>query len=191
MALNLFDFKKLINPIKRKIFLLIGRAILTTVTNSGKTQLIQVKGLKDETISDVERMQPYGFDTYPKKDMEAIILFPNGNRGLGLGIMVSDRDNRPTDLAEGDVRMWDVNGNKITFKSDQIKVEGDKLNIFSANKSYVLGEDLNTFLTTFVTWANTHTHLYAPGPGALVPTAAGLPAATNPSGILSTKIKGE
>lgn len=191
MAFTLFDFKRLITPIKRKIFLLIGRAILTTVTNGGKTQLIQVTGLKDETISDIERMQPYGLDSYPAANMEAVILFQNGDRSHGIGIMVSDRENRPTDLVEGDVRLWDTRDNKITLKTDQIKVEGELLNMFAADKSYVLGEDLNTFLTNFVTWANTHTHSYLPGPGGATPTAVAIPIATNPSGLLSTKIKGE
>jgi phage gp45-like len=76
-------FNKLIQPLKRKVFLLIGRAILTAVNNSEKFMKVQVTALKDETITDIERVQEYGFETYPKKDAEAFIVFPNGNRDQG------------------------------------------------------------------------------------------------------------
>jgi len=55
--MNLNDFKRLINPLKNKIFLLLGRGILTVINNSELTQKIQIIALNEETISDMERFQ--------------------------------------------------------------------------------------------------------------------------------------
>ena len=58
--MTLFDFNKLLIPIKRKLYLLAGRAILTAIDNTTKTATIQVTGLKDETITGIEYLSPYG-----------------------------------------------------------------------------------------------------------------------------------
>ena len=57
--MNLLDWKRLIRPITNKIFLLLGRAVLRAVENSGATQKIQIVALASETISDIERFQEY------------------------------------------------------------------------------------------------------------------------------------
>jgi len=129
------DFTRLTDVIKRKIFLLLGRALLTAVNNDEKTQKIQVTLLKDETISDIERFQEYGFETYPKKgSAEAVIGFLNGNRDHGIVLCVHDREYRPDDLAEGDSRHYDYRGNKITCQGSGIEIEcknGNKAHLTS------------------------------------------------------------
>jgi phage baseplate assembly protein V len=168
------EFSKFIDPIKRKVYLMIGRAILTAVKNTGKTQMIQVTGLKDETISDIERMQEYGFETYPKTDSEATINFINGNRDQGLIICVSDRRYRPTDLSEGEVRVYDYLGSKITLKKTGIiEMSG---NAGTALEKIVLGETLKT-------WLEAHTHATPVGPSGPPTQAATLPT------ILSAGVK--
>lgn len=117
---------RIIEAVKRKIFLLIGRAVLTAVTNSGKVQRIQVSALKEEIISDVERMQPYGFESYPiaGSAMEVTLLCPNGNRDQAIAICITDRENRPVTLAEGDVMVWNRAGDKVWLKNDgTIRIE--------------------------------------------------------------------
>ena len=108
----------LLDGIKARIFRLIGRAKLTTVSNSKKTQLVQVKALKDETITDIERFQEYGFETYPKADAETLTLFPGGNRDQGSVVCIMDTRYRPTDLKEGEVQIYDWNESLIYLKSD-------------------------------------------------------------------------
>jgi phage baseplate assembly protein V len=116
---------ELIEKLKNKLFLLVGRAVLSAVDNSKKTQRVQVKGLKKETISDISRIQPYGFETYPEEsdDAEVVLLFPNGNRDNGIAIIVGNRELRPTDLSKNDVRVWDKHGNAIKLSSDGIVLE--------------------------------------------------------------------
>lgn len=121
--MNLPDFKRLISPLQRKIFLLLGRGILKLIVNSEMTQKVQITALDGETISNMERFQEYGFETYPKTDSETLTVFLNGNRDHGITICVHDRRYRPTDLTEVDVRVYDWRGNKITLKSTGIHLQ--------------------------------------------------------------------
>ena len=114
---------RVIAAIRRKIFLLIGRALLTTIDNSGKVQRVQVTGLKDETISDVERVQNYGLESFPKTDMEVTMLFLNGNRDQGIAVGVMDRANRPTGMSTGDVMLWNTDSMKVWLKKDGVYIE--------------------------------------------------------------------
>ncbi len=205
--MQLKDFNRLINFVKKKIYLLIGRAILTAVNNDEKTQKVQVTALKDETISDIERMQEYGFETYPKTGTaEAVVLFQNGNRDQGLVVCVHDKDKRPTDLTEGNVRMYDWNNNKITLtndgitiedknsnkiemKSGEINITGTKINLLNASEAFINGTTFDAWMTaTLKTTFDAHVH-----GGILAGGAVTLTTATPlilPTGHLSATIKG-
>lgn len=122
--MTLKDFKRLIQPIKNKIFLLVGRAILKAINNSEGTQKIQVVALNGETITDIERFQEYGFETYPKTNAEVLCLFFNGNRDHGFAICAHDRRYRPTGLVEGEVVVYtdedSFSDHRIHFKRNRI-----------------------------------------------------------------------
>lgn len=104
--MNLPDFKRLIRPIANKIFLLLGRAVLKAIDNSPNTQNIQVIALADETISEIERFQEYGFETYPFAEAEVFVGFLNGNRDHGIALVIHDSRYRPTNLSEGEVTLY-------------------------------------------------------------------------------------
>lgn len=162
------DLGRAFTQLRAKLFSLVGRTVLSTVTNGGKTQLVQVKALAGEDISDVERMQEYGLETYPEAGAEAIALFLNGNRDQGLVLCVHDRRHRPTTLSPGEVMLYtkesdhcvylkvgrgvEVRGSAITIKGDTIVVEGSsvKVGAASGHKAAVL----ETLITAF----NSHTH---------------------------------
>ena len=129
--MNINDVKKILMPIKQKIFLLIGRAILQAIDVTKKTTTIQVTGLANETISDVEKIDEFGFSSNPPidGDSEVVIVFVNGNRDQGLALKVHHKSTKPTDLSEGDTRIYDNFGNQITLTSDGIEIQtGDALN---------------------------------------------------------------
>jgi len=143
------DFKRLIAPIQRKIFLLLGRALLTAVNNSEGTQKIQITVLNNETITDVERMQEYGFETYPFTGAEVMTLFLNGNRDHGIAVCVHDRRYRPKDLVEGEVCMYtdedqETDGHRVHLKRGQIvEVDGKQL-IVNSGTSVTVNAPLAT-----------------------------------------------
>jgi hypothetical protein len=78
------------------------------------------------------------------------------------------------------------------IKYDEVQKELDILiNIIKlqgGTEAFVLGNQLNTFLTNLVTWLNAHVHTSA-APGN--PTTAPTVPTTNPAGILSTTITGK
>ncbi len=115
--------KQLIDKIKKKLFLIIGRGILALVESaSEKTMKIQIDGLDGETITDVERLQEYGFESYPETG-EVIILAPGGNRDHAICIKVHDRENRPKNLISKDVRVYSNHGNEIRFEALGITIK--------------------------------------------------------------------
>lgn len=96
------DLIKALASIKRRILLLIGRAIVSAVDDSEGTQRLKLKLLADELAEGVERFQDYGFTSYPLSDCEALPVFLGGNRDHGIVLCVNDRRYRPTDLSEGE-----------------------------------------------------------------------------------------
>lgn len=97
------DVGRILAPIKRKLFLLVGRSILAAINDSEKTQKLQLKLLADEIATDVERFENYGLSSYPWEDAEALATFINGNRDHGIVIVVHDRRYRPDYLTQGEV----------------------------------------------------------------------------------------
>jgi phage baseplate assembly protein V len=140
--------------ISNKIYSMIGRAILTAVSNSGKVQRIQIKGVYDETLTDIDRIQEYGLETYPEvsKDTEVIIVCPDGNREQAIAITIGTRAGRPTDLNEGEVKLYSKFGNKILLDKD------GKIMMNGTGKKFVTHSELNTALQNFMTALNLHTH---------------------------------
>lgn len=129
------DFNRLLRPLKAKVYRIIGKAIVKAIDNSNSAQKLQITVLKNETVTDIERVQEYGLDTYPKADSQAIILSLNGNRENGVVINVSDRRYRLTNLSEGEVAIYtyeDANagGHRIHLKSGQeIEINCDTLDV--------------------------------------------------------------
>ncbi len=115
------DLQRALNKIKTRIFLLIGRAILTAIDNTGQTQRMQMTALKGETLDGVERFQEYGFEGFPIADgkTENIVLFLNGNRDYGIVIKSFNKSHRPIDLVSGEVCMYDHNNVRVTLKKDK------------------------------------------------------------------------
>jgi len=151
--LGIKDFKRLIKPIQKKIFMMVGRAILLAVNNSGKYQLIKISATAGEILDKVERMQEYGLDSYPavSSSSEVLCLAPNGNRDAMIAIKVQDREKRPTDLVEGEVALYtnedsggshrihlkagqaiDINGVTITINGTNVTIDGNTVEILGA-----------------------------------------------------------
>ena len=124
----------IINKLRNKIYLLIGRAILKAVSNTASIQKLKVTGLYNETISGVDRIQEYGLETYPKVGTaEVVILFPNGNRDGGVVIKVGDKTYRPSGQLEGDVYLYDYRGTEIKIDSIGITLKSGDASAWKPN----------------------------------------------------------
>lgn len=118
---------RLLAPLYNKLFLMLGRAVLKAVNNSDLTQKVQVVALKDETLTDVEHFQNYGFEHFPEAGAEVYLCFLNGNRDQGQALLVHDRRYRPSDLSEGDVCVYSktdaTTGHRIHLKASTAAIE--------------------------------------------------------------------
>jgi len=140
---------KMLIPIKRKILLLIGRAVVTYVDSSQGTQRVQLSCLQGETLSDSEHFEPYGLTAYPETDSQAIALFPNGNRDNCYVICVHDRRYRIKTLSEGEVALYSKFSNVITMKADgTIEIKGSGGTV-----------EFAPLVSKIVSWINGHKHL--------------------------------
>lgn len=155
--------QRLLEPIKRKFYLIIGRGIINLTDDSGSgNQRVQVSLYADEVRDKMERLQEYGFASRPKAGSEAVLLFPGGTREIGFIIATDDRRYRLKPLEEGEVALYTDEGDKIHIK------RGGQIEITAASKVVVkspaieLGEGaLEKALNgeAFQTFFNSHTHL--------------------------------
>ena len=162
----------LFNTLFTKLFLLISRGRLIQIDNDDtQVQKIQISNLADETISDIERYQEYGFENYPPiPNSEAVTLFISGNRNSnkGLNIVINNRKLRPIDLQSGEVCTYSIdsengNTNRITIRPGQgeatdeieletkdgnnIKINSQGINITDKNDNIILMNSSGTKLT--------------------------------------------
>lgn len=109
-------------PLQRRVMLMVARAIVRTVGDGDKMQVMQLALLRDELRDRVERFQEYGFTSHPHPGAEAVAVFVGGDRGHGLVVAVDDRRYRLTGLAQGEVALYDDLGNVVALRRDKIEV---------------------------------------------------------------------
>jgi phage baseplate assembly protein V len=113
---------KTVAPLKRRVYLMISRAVVALVHDARKLQEVQITGFAGETIDGAERVQQYGFTSVPHAGAEAILLSIGGNRSHPVVIAVDDRRYRLTALEGGEVALYDDQDQKIHIKRDGIEI---------------------------------------------------------------------
>lgn len=120
---NLLDaLERWIAPLKRRVYSMVGKAILSAIDDSGNLQVSEFKYLSGEVIDGVERVQEFGFTSHPPRGSEAIVSFIGGNQQHGVIIATDSSMYRIKNLPEGAVALYNSNG-------DYIKLEADKMTI--------------------------------------------------------------
>jgi len=152
---------KLIAPLKRKVSLMVGRAVLKAVDDSKKVQTVKAALLSDEVSEDVERYQEYGFSSVPFAESEAVVVFVGGNRAHGIVVATDDRARRPKNLTEGDVVLYTDKGVrlKLDTTADEVLLGSSPAN-FVALANLVLTElqAVQTDQTTLAALLVSHAH---------------------------------
>lgn len=110
--------EKLMEDLRNRVRLMIGRAILLAVNDATAAQQVQAQLLADEVLDDMERIQQYGFTSVPLPGAEAVVVFAGGNRDHGLVIATEHREHRLTGLDPGEVAIYTKNGDKVLIKAD-------------------------------------------------------------------------
>ena len=91
----------------RRLQLLAAQGVATLV--GAKT--VQVRVLDEEVLT-VQRVEPYGLSYRPKPGAQAYLVFPAGDRAMGMALVVGDKRYQ-MELAEGEVALHDDEGNFV------------------------------------------------------------------------------
>ena len=113
---------RLANALRRRISLLIGRAVIRAVKADGGRVLLTLDMLNDETSGAVELAEPWGFTSIPLEGAEAVTLAVMGERGNKVAISLGDRRHRPKDGVPGESILFDDQGQRIAVRRDGIEI---------------------------------------------------------------------
>jgi phage baseplate assembly protein V len=140
-----------------RVRLSIGRVVLDLVNDAAKLQALQVTVRADEVRANAEHFQHYGFTSVPLPGAEGIGLAVGGSADHIVVINVDDRRYRLKPLAEGEVALYDDQGQKIHLTRNGIVVDGAGKGIVFQNAPSV---DFNVGAVRHngTTIDDTHTH---------------------------------
>lgn len=142
--------QKMLAPAQRRLQNMILRGTVALSVATGKMQVLQIKGLADETLDGIEHFEPFGFTSRPLAGAEHITVFVDGDRSHGISVVVADRRARPTDLEVGDVAVHDARGQRIHFTDAGIVINGGGRPIRFVNTPSITHDDIEI--------GKTHTH---------------------------------
>ena len=93
-------------PVRRRVRLMVSRAVLNAVNDAGGIQVVQVKLLDGETRDGVERMQNYGLTSVPLPGAEGLGVSVGGSRNHVVVVVMDDGRHRMKGLKPGEVAMY-------------------------------------------------------------------------------------
>lgn len=106
---------KILASLRRRLRLMISRAVIKTVNDGLKLQGLQITLLAGNVADDVEHFQHYGFTSVPEDGAEAIVLNINGHLVV---IATGDRRHRKKGMALGEVAIYHKDGSYLWLKNN-------------------------------------------------------------------------
>lgn len=121
--LELF-FQRAMKPVKDRLYLLVGKAIIKAVNDDAQIQELRISALAGETMDRVARMQEFGFSSNPPAGSEGIILALGANRENLVMIATENRNVRIKNLASGEMVIYTDDGTYLYLKkSGQVELK--------------------------------------------------------------------
>jgi phage baseplate assembly protein V len=114
-------------PVERRVQMMVARGTLAAVNDETMLQELQVELLSDEVHEGVEHFQTYGLAAHPHPDAELVVIAPGGLRSHALVIAVGDRRYRMKGMEQGEVSLYDDQGQHVLLGRDGIVIHGKKL----------------------------------------------------------------
>lgn len=154
---------QVINELKRKILLAVGIGILRIIDDTKKIQKCQISLMDNETHSNVDRYQEYGFSSVPLPGAQAVAVSIAGSRDNSIIIATEDGRHRPLNLNAGEVTIYNHLGDKIVIKQNRT-IEITAPNVIINGNLQVTGNILDNSGTNTRTVSgmrtifNTHQH---------------------------------
>lgn len=170
--------KRMLAPVKRRVSLMVTRAIINLIDDSDGMQLVQLDRLSDVTSDEAEHFQPFGLSSHPPKESEAIGLAVGGDQDHIVAICAQHRDHRPTNLNEGETKIYSAHGNTLLLDSNgniivenssgaRVALNGETVHLAEdpasdyvalATKADLRSATIETALNLFISAYNAHTH---------------------------------
>lgn len=121
--LELF-FQRAMKPIKDRLYLLAGKAIIKAVNDGAPIQELRISALAGEAMDRIARMQEFGFSSNPPAGSEGIILALGANRENLVMIATENRNVRIKNLASGEMVIYTDDGTYLHLKkSGQVELK--------------------------------------------------------------------
>lgn len=152
--------ERLLNPIKARIRLMVGKCIVTACR--GKT--VDISLLAEESREGVDFYQQFGFSSYPTADVSGVALFIGGSRDNGVVVATrGDDSTMRVNLEPGEIAVHSPYGSKILLKKDgSISVTTDSKKIRFVGDVEVTGDVKANCDSAFVSLTG---HIHATGVG--------------------------
>lgn len=139
---------------------MVARGVVQLVNDATQMQLLQIGVLAGEDIEGdgkgAEHFQPYGFSSVPLAGAEAVAVFPNGDRGHPLVVVVDDRRHRPTSGQSGEVCLYTDEGDVIRLGRGHVislETSGEvRLGSASASLPPALAAELANLKSKIAAW---------------------------------------
>lgn len=172
--------RRMLTPLRNRVYTLITRAVIESVKDDKKLQLVKVNLLAGESRDDVERLQNFGFTGHPHSGAECVAVAVGGNRDHLIVIVADDRRVRVKDLPQGGAAIYSaVEGDTEAKQIMKVLPDGTIELGKAATESVIKG-------TAFKTFFDTHTH-----PVISLGSPSGVPTLPMPPTTLSTVVKTE
>ena len=106
------------------------RGKLTLTQSSEPIQRVQVQGLADETLQEIEQLQQFGFTSHAPNGTDVIVIPLGGDTSHGIVIASEHGSFRLKSLQSGEVAVYDQSGSSIVLKQGKlIEIDCDTLHI--------------------------------------------------------------
>lgn len=103
------------------------RGVINLVNSGEGIQKVQVSGLADETIADVEFMQQFGLTSVPPKGTQVVVIPVGGATTHSVVVATENGSFRVKNLKGGEVAVYDESGSSIVLRNGKlIEVECDR-----------------------------------------------------------------
>lgn len=188
--------RKELEPIRRRAMGIVSRGTIRTVSDSTKTQTVQVELNGDETTFAIEHLQPFGFSSVPVTGADVLHVSIGANRANGVAVAVNDNRYRPTGNSEGTVCLHTQNAVLVKcLPNDNVEIGNSPTQL--AARADRVEQQLTALVSSFnafVTAYNAHLHsgvaVVPPGTGAPVtPAVSAASIVANSTACDSVRIK--
>lgn len=137
----------MINSLHRQISRGLGqiRQAFIGVVARGGSKLLQLTGIADEVLDEVELIQQVGFSSYIPEGSRLVIIPLQGKTSRSI-VVATDGAPIVINVAEGETCIYDQFGNSVWLKEDGTHIKGnlyvDEGDVFVTDGSVTASEDV-------------------------------------------------